>query len=89
MPRYAQVWNKIMTLADNWNVKSYHSLTHYLTHRFQITPLKMPLNHCNLDVVMNELMTSGQVALRQKTIEYFNRVCSYEYMFLFADYPFF
>ena len=42
----------------------------------------MTLNHCNLDVVMNELMTSGQIALRQKTIEYFNRVGSYSHLFL-------
>ena len=34
----------------------------------------MTLNHCNLEAVMNELMTSAQVSLQQITLEYFNRV---------------
>ncbi|XP_052766428.1 xanthine dehydrogenase-like [Mya arenaria] len=53
---------------DPWTVKQ---LNFY--HTGQVTPIGMKLNHCNIDLVYQQLMTSAQVHTRQELFKFYNQ----------------
>ncbi|WAR19141.1 XDH-like protein, partial [Mya arenaria] len=59
----ARVVNK-----DPWTVKQ---LNFY--HTGQVTPLGMKLDHCNIELVYQQLMTSAQVQTRQELFKFYNQ----------------